>query len=258
MPGPSSLEQRLLHDPIRDDDEPGRRWSAPSRTLLVLSVFIAYHLLAVLVHSLPAPGARPLRAWLARVAETESYLGATGISWSWGVFAPDPPQRNVFTRVVVVDAGGQEWDLGHDILCRRTYPYLLYDRMAKINRQMLRQKQYLLPYAAWVCREWERGHGGEGARTVRLLPITSRIPAPEVAYRTMGYSPAGLDFTESRPENFECTTIPHGQIPPRLRARLGLPSQGVVFHDVARHTWAARGAPGPADGMDASGAPPLE
>jgi len=258
MPGPSSLEQRLLHGPIPDDDEPGRRWSAAPRTLLVLSVFIAYHLLAVLAHSLPAPGARPLRAWLERVAETESYLGATGISWSWGVFAPDPPQRNVFTRVVVVDAGGQEWDLGHDILGRRTYPYLLYDRMAKINRQMLRQKQYLLPYAGWVCRDWERAHGGEGARTVRLLPITSRIPAPEVAYRTMGYSPSGLDLTEARPENFECATIPHGQIPPRLRARFGLPPQGTAFRDVARHSWAARGAPGPAEAVDASGAPPLE
>ena len=258
MPEASSLEQRLLHDPIPDDDEPGRRWSAPPRTLLVLSVFIAYHLLAVLAHSFPAPGARPFQAWLGRVAETDSYLGATGISSSWGVFAPDPPQRNVFTRVIVVDAKGQEWDLGHDILGRRAYPYLLYDRMAKINRQMLRQKQYLLPYAGWVCRAWERGHGGEGARAVRLLPIYSRIPAPEVAYRTMGYSPAGLDIVEARPEIFECATIPHGQLPPRLRARLGLPAQGTVFREVARRGWAARGAPDASEAVDAAGAPPLE
>ncbi|HKZ05252.1 MAG TPA: hypothetical protein VJU81_07250 [Methylomirabilota bacterium] len=258
MLAPSSLEQRLLHDRIPDDDQPGRRWSASRRTLLVLSLFIAYHLLAVLAHSLPAPGARPLRAWLARVAETESYLGATGISWSWGVFAPDPPRRNLFTRVVVVDGSGQEWDLGHDIVGRRAYPYLVYDRMAKINRQMLRQKQYLLPYAGWVCREWERGHGGEGARTVRLLPIYSRIPAPEVAYRTMGYSPAGLNVEEALPEIFECPTIPHGQLPPRLRARLGLPPQGTAFREVARRSWAARGTPGSAEVVEASGPPPLE
>lgn len=255
MPEPSSLEQRLLRDPIPDDDQPGRRWSAPGRTLLVLSVFIAYHLLAVLAHSLPASGARPFRAWLARVVQTESYLGATGISWSWGVFAPDPPRRNVFTRVVVVDRDGQEWDLGHDIVGRRRYPYLVYDRMAKINRQMLRQKEYLLPYAGWVCREWERTHGGEGARAARLLPIYSRIPPPEVAYLTMGYSPTALNFEEALPEIFECSTIPHGQLPPRLRARFGLPPQGTAFRDVARRSWAARGAPGASELVDASGAP---
>lgn len=252
---PSSLEQRLLHDPISDDDKPGRRWAFPRRTMFVLSVFIAYHLLAVLAHSLPAPGARPLRAWLARVAETESYLGAAGISWSWGVFVPEPPKRNVFTRVVVVDGGGREWDLGHDILGRRAYPYLLYDRMAKINRQMLRQRHYLLPYAGWVCREWERGHGGEGARAVRLLPIYSRIPPPEAAYPTMGYSPAGLHFEEASPDVFECPAIPHGQLPPRLRARLGLPARGTAFRDVARPSWAARAERGSADVVDAAGAP---
>jgi hypothetical protein len=258
MPEPSSLEQRLLHAPIPDDDQPGRRWSAPSRTLLVLSVFIAYHLLAVLAHSLPAPEAKSFRSWLARVAETEGYLGAAGISWSWGVFSPDPPKRNVFTRVVVVDGAGQEWDLGHDIVGRRAYPYLLYDRMAKINRQMLRQKQYLLPYAGWVCREWERRHGGEGARMVRLLPIYSRIPTPETAYQTMGYSPTGLDFEEASPEVFECSTIAHGQLPPRLRARLGLPAQGPPFRDVARRSWAARGAAGPSEVVDPAGGSPLE
>jgi hypothetical protein len=174
------------------------------------------------------------------------------------VFAPDAPQRNLFTRVVVVDGSGREWDVGHDILGRRTYPYLLYDRMAKINRQMLRQQQYLLPYAGWVCRDWERGHGGEAARAVRLLPIYSRIPTPEVAYRTMGYSPAGLNFEEALPETFECRTIPHCQMPPYLRARMGLPPQGTAFRDVARRSWAARTASGPSEVMDPSGGPPLE
>lgn len=256
MPGPSSLEQRLLHDPVPDDDRPGRRWAYPRGTMLVLSCFIAYHLTAVLVHSAPMPGARPLRERLARVADTEQYLGATGITWSWGVFAPDPPQRNVFTRVVVVDAGGQEWDLGHDIRGRRAYPYLLYDRMAKINRQMLRQKEYLLLYAGWVCREWEHGHGGAGARTVRLVPVITRIPPPEKAYRAMGYTPAALDFEEALPETFDCASIPHGQMPPRLRARAGLPpSPPGAFREVGRRSWAARGSSAGEEHADSSRAP---
>jgi hypothetical protein len=243
MPEPGSLEQRLLHDPIPDDDAPGRRWAYSLGGSVLLSVFIAYHLLAVLVQSAPGRETRAFRDAVNRYAETEHYLGAAGITWSWAVFAPDPPQRNVFTRVVVVDAGGQEWDLGHDIMGRRAYPYLVYDRLAKVNRQMLRQKEYLVIYAGWVCRDWERGHRGEAPQVVRLLPVTTTIPRPDQAYLAMGYSPRGLDVKESSPEVYECGTIMQGRLPSALRARAGLPPLPPgVFRDVPRRSWASGSA----------------
>lgn len=263
MSARSPLEQRLLHDPIPDDDEPGRPWAYSGMALVVLSLFIAYHLTAVLVHTMPASeGSRALQAVLARRAETENYLGAIGITWLWGVFAPEPPTRNVFTRVLVESADGQEWDLGHEILGRRSYPYLFYDRMAKINRQMLRQREYLRIYAGWVCRSWELGHGGEAARTVRLAPVFTQVPAPSAAFARMGYEPRGLDVVEAEKEVFPCASTAHGQLPPRLRARHGLaaPAPG-SFRDVPRRSWVARASSQEgerAPGSDPASAPALE
>ena len=245
MPEPGSLEQRLLHDPVPDDDAPGERWAYSLGSVVLISVFIAYHLLAVLAQSAPGRENRDFRESMNRLARTEGYLGAAGITWSWAVFAPDPPRRNVFTRVVVVDGAGQEWDLGHDIFGRRAYPYLFYDRLAKVNRQMLRQKEYLAIYAGWVCRDWERGHRGEPARTVRLVPTVTTIPRPDQAYVTMGYSPRGLDVKESSPEVYDCATVAQGRLPTALRARVGLPPLTAgAFRDVPRRSWAARATAG--------------
>ena len=259
MPGRSPLEQRLLHDPIADDDAPTQRWAYPAMATLVLSLFIAYHLTAVLAHTLPTGElGRPFRAFLARHASTDSYLGAAGIASSWGVFAPEPPSRNVFTRVLVEDAEGQEWDLGHDILGRRTYPHLIYDRWGKINRQMLIQREYQPIYAGWVCRDWERRHGGAAARAVRLSPVYTQIPPPRAVYANMGYDPRSLDLHEAKQEVYGCASIAHGQTPSRLRARLGLaPLAPGAFRDVPRRSWAAQPAdrapadvPAPAPSVD--------
>lgn len=247
----SPLAEALLRAPVVADDRTERRWAYPTAEMAALSLFIAFHLLAVLVLSAPPSDAlRPLQRILERHLHAGDYLRTAGIARSWSVFAPDPARQNAFTRVLVEAQDGQEWDLGHDVLGRRHYPYLFYDRLAKINRQMIRRADYRRSYAAWVCRRWEQDHGGQPARAVRLVGIRTRVPSPAQAYVTMGYDPRGLDVEDSPPEIHECATIPHGQLPQNLRARYGLPGPALVFRDVARNTWwnqRARGSGGPAD-----------
>jgi hypothetical protein len=266
----SPLAEALLHAPLAADDEPERPWAYPMVEMVALSVFIAFHLLAVLFLSAPPSDAvRPIQRMLDRHAHAGAYLRTAGIARNWGVFAPDPARQNAFTRVLVEARDGQEWDLGHEALGRRRYPYLFYDRLAKINRLMLRRADYRLSYAAWVCRGWERDHAGEPARAVRLVAIRTRVPSPAQAYVAMGYDPRGLDVEESPPEVHVCATTPHGQLPPDLRARYGLPGPALVFRDMARDTWwdrraRASGAPSEAgvtahvDPTERSSAEPLE
>lgn len=235
------LDQGLLQDPIPEGKRPDRHQGYPGRATVLVSLFIAFHLVAVLVHSAPpSPALGPLQAFLNRHAHTGDYLRAAGIARSWAVFAPDAPRHNVFIRVLVEGADGQEQDLGHEPFGRRQYPYFFYDRMGKINREMLRKKPYRLSYAGWVCREWERRHAGEPAREVRLVPIRTRVPAPAEAYKSMGYAPRGLEVEEAPAEVFPCASTQHGQLPARLRARYGLPTQGAAFRDVPRRSWAGR------------------
>jgi hypothetical protein len=258
----SPVAEVLLHAPVATDDRPERRWAYPKLEMAALSLFLTFHLLAVLVLSVPLSDAvRPLQRMLERHAHAGDYLRTAGIARSWGVFAPEPARQNAFTRVLVEAQDGEEWDLGHDLLGRRRYPYLFYDRLAKINRQMLRRTDYRLSYAAWVCRRWERDQGGQPARAVHLVGIRTRVPTPDQAYVAMGYDPRGLNVEDSPPEIHACATTPHGQLPPDLRARYRLPGPPLAFRDVARSTWwdqRARASGGPADAGDPARADPTD
>src|SRR6185503_17480914 len=110
--GTHSHGQTLRHAaPLADE---GRAVSGGSRLgMACVSVFIAYHLLAVLVHNAPTHGLlRDVQARLEAAAYTASYLKAAGTATSWAVFVPEPPQQNVFVRALVVDAAGAELDQG--------------------------------------------------------------------------------------------------------------------------------------------------
>jgi hypothetical protein len=220
-----------------------------------VSVFIAYHLLAVLVHNAPAQGPlRDVQARLESTAFTASYLKGTGTVTSWAVFVPEPPQQNVFVRALVVDAAGAELDQGLEIYGRRRHPYLLYDRLAKVNRQLVPRAHYRPLYAAWLCRGWERTHG-EAAREARLFPFSTRIPPPEQAYAAMGYRPAELPLVEAAPEVFPCASTPHAQLPRAQRARRNLPPTGAAFVDIGRTTWWTRGETGRGPRLESAPAP---
>lgn len=232
--GEGELADALLHAPMPDDDEPGRRWAYPLWAMVLVSSFILYHTTVLLVHNLPGGGlSRGLHRWFNKHLNMAGYMRATGNSQSWAMFAPNPHRSNIFMRVFVKDADGEVWDVKHDIYGRRTYPYLFYDRMGKINRRIVDQKGYRRYYAAWVCRDWERTHGGEAAEEVQFVKMWTQVPPPGkvFGYRDknglpgwlVGYDPMHLHLHQREEEVVRCRTTRQAQLPNYLRRRYGLP-----------------------------------
>ena len=244
------LAQRLLHQPISDPEaaacQPGSDRILAAFEGLIVSLFIAFHVATLLVYSTPTGGAGVrVRQLFNQYLEMDAYMAASGNGTRWEMFAPNPPRVNPHTRVLVEDARGRVQDLGHEVFGRRSYPYLFFDRLHKISAWGLNEKPSRMIYAAWHCRNWEREHGGEPAVRVRLFRFMTEIPTPEVAYATGGYEPTLLDTRRITDETFECRDLPHGQLSPALRARLGLPpAPEGTFRDVEFVTWRQRVARG--------------
>ena len=224
--GPSEAERlavSLLREPA-PGESPSRPIASSRPTAIVLSLFIAYHAVTLLLHTIPVPALRAVRAALDRPLAIKAYSALSGNPAGWGLFAPDANQANYFMKVLIEDGAGRRRDLQVDFYGRRSYPYLLYDRLASLNRRVAQSDRSLRPvYAAWACRHWERAHGGEPAEAAVLLRRWTRIPAPETAYATMGYHPMGLDPNEDQETRFSCATTPGGRLPDSLRRRFGLP-----------------------------------
>ena len=226
-----SLAETLLHRPVAHDDEPLRRWAYPAWAQLVVTLFILYHGVILLVHNLPSKGlAKGAQRVLNEKLDAHSYWQATGNTQSWAMFAPNPHRSNIFMKVLVKDADGEVWDLKHDIYGKRSYPYLWYDRMGKINRRIIDQKGYRRHYAAWVCRQWERDHDGEPAEEVQFVKMWTRIPPPQAVFERaqgnifrMGYDPMQLQLQQREEDAISCSTNRHAQLPDYLRERYGLP-----------------------------------
>jgi hypothetical protein len=234
-----SLARSLLHEPVASNDAPDRRWAYPTWAMALVSLFVAYHAATLLVHNLPGGGfSRGLHTFFNKYLKGSEYFRVTGLAQSWGMFAPNPHRTNSFMRVLVEGQDGEVWDLAHDIYGRRRYPYLFYDRMGKINRRIVEARGYQRHYAAWVCREWEREHGGEALRGVRFVRMWNRIPPPEKVYRFMYYDPMDLYLHVVDEDSFECATLQHGQLPNEQRERLGLePRPDEEIRDIVLRTW---------------------
>jgi hypothetical protein len=219
------LAVSLLRGPTPDESA-SRPIASSTPVAIVLSLFIAYHAVTLLLHTVPVPALRAVRAALDRPLAISAYSALNGNPRGWGLFAPDANQANYFMKVLIEDATGRRRDLQVDFYGRRTYPYLLYDRLASLNRRVAQSEVALRPvYAAWACRDWERTHGGEPAEAAVLIRRWTLIPAPEKAYATMGYHPMGLDPNEDQETRFACATTPGGRLPDALRRRFGLPPQ---------------------------------
>lgn len=237
--GGSDLAEALLHQPVATDDRPDRRWAYPLWGIVLVSCFVAYHAAMLLVHNLPGGGlSKGIHTFFHKHFKMNDYMRATGNTQSWAMFAPNPHRSNIFMKVLVKDQEGEVWDLAHDIYGRRTYPYLFYDRMGKINRRIVDQKGYRRHYAAWVCREWERTHGGEPAVEVQFVKMWTRIPPPEKVYKYMWYDPMKLHLHQREEDVIRCKHTRHAQLPNYLRERMGLPLvDDHVFRDVTMRTW---------------------
>jgi len=231
----SSLASTLLRSPLHGTETvDGGGWAYGRFGVALVSLFIGYHALSLLLHVTPHGGlAKRAREVLGHGLKTGAYIRASANNQTWSMFAPNPHRSNVFVRVLAEDRAGEVWDLGHDMHGRRRYPYVFYDRMAKINRRLADRSAYLGPYAAWVCREWERTHGGEPARRVHLVKISTRVPPPQVvvpapkkirpSWTSVGHDPLRLQLKRKPLKVFECAMLPEGQLSPERRAQLGLP-----------------------------------
>ncbi|MCY1057107.1 hypothetical protein [Nannocystis sp. SCPEA4] len=232
------LADALLRAPPAEDaaDDP---WAYRGWTALVVSLFILYHLLALLQHTTPSGGlAERFNRRLAETLRSGAYMRATSSVQSWAMFAPNPHRTNMFLQVRVVTSDGSEWDLLHDIYGRRDYPYFFYDRMGKINRRLLEQERYQSPYAAWVCREWARTHGGEAPVRVNFTKLWTKVPHPSKVISTMGFDPFALKLHKEDLPGFDCATTPHAQMPDAVRARYGFaPLPEGAFIDIEENTW---------------------
>ncbi|MGH7392200.1 MAG: hypothetical protein ACREM3_22475 [Candidatus Rokuibacteriota bacterium] len=206
---------------------------------ILLTLFIAYHVTVLLVSNLPSRGPTRGLHWIfTHYAQMGLYLEATGSPQNWGLFSPNPARTNEYVRVLVKDRNGGSTDVQHDTYGRQRYPYLWYDYLRKVNRRLGTVRAYQRGYAAWVCRTWERAHGGRPAVEVRFVRLSTRIPSPPVAYTTMGYDPMALPVHETDAGMHTCAELPHGQLPPSLRRRFGLPAvpEG-TFKPADLHTW---------------------
>lgn len=229
-------------------------------------MYVLYHAVVLLVHNLPSGGlARglhksfddgfsvrffaepndPKSGFSIGTPSMRNYMRATGNTQSWAMFAPNPHRSNVFMKVLVKDKNGDIFDLKHDIWQVDRYPYLFYDRMGKINRRIIEQKGYRRHYAAWVCRDWERTHGGEAPEEVQYVKMWTRIPEPEkVIGRARGnplymtYNPWELHLHQREEDKIKCSTTRHGQLPNYLRERYGFePIDEKVFRGIDNRTW---------------------
>lgn len=228
------LAAGLLHAPIAGDVPGARRWAYPPWGIALVSVFVLYHTLTLLLHATPNGGfARELFGALDAALEVNGYMRATSNTQSWSMFAPNPHRANIYIQVFVEDDEGALWDLAHDSYGRRSWPYVFYDRMDKINRRLGEQEHYLQPYGAWVCRAWERAHEGRPARRVKFVKAWSDVPPPAKVYEapesirypwsTMGFDPMRLPQEKRELRTVDCRTSRQAQLSPALRERFGLP-----------------------------------
>lgn len=232
------LADALLRGPVAED-APGERWAYRGVAAVFVSLFILYHLVALLQHTTPSGGlAQKWNRKLGAALKISAYMRATSSVQSWAMFAPNPHRSNQYLQVRVVTADGEETDLRHDIYGQRDYPYFFYDRMGKINRRLLEQERYQAHYAAWVCREWALTHGGEAPVRVNYTKMWTKLPPPAQAIESGGFDPYALKLYKEDLEGFDCATTVHAQLPDPIRARHGLPPLPPgAFRDLDEPTW---------------------
>lgn len=243
-----SLAQSLLHDEPSgaSGDDGERRWAYPWWGMALASLFIAYHATILIVFNLPRSGLSvQLHRTFGEHLEMRDYLRTTGSVQTWAMFAPNPHRRNLFMRVMTVDAQGEVWDMQLDIYGRDRSPYLFYDRMAKINRRIIDERSYRRHFAAWVCRNWERTHDGESAQEVRFIKMWTRVPKPQDVFdhaqgelASMWFDPKKLPLKTHTEDAISCMNTRQAQLPPYLRERYGFePASATHYRPAFMRTW---------------------
>jgi hypothetical protein len=239
-----ALSESLLHgDAVASDRRPSSRWAYSLWGILVVSVFVLYHVSVLLVWNLPGKGLlKTFHSSFLEQVKGKQYFGGTRNNQSWAMFAPNPNRTNNFVQVYVEDLDGGLWDFEQDIWEEDRYPYLWYSREGKINRRIDGKKHLQRMYGAWVCREWERQNQGQPAKSVRFVRRVTRVPHPQEVIENGGWDQWQAPTEQTEQETINCKTTQHGQLPNELRVRYGFeprePSEEErVFRDITQRTW---------------------
>ncbi len=206
-------------------------WSYGPVGRVIIGGLIVWHLAAVATWLMPDKDSLGSFRKDARKA-VGHYLAVTQTAQGWGMFAPNPPRRNSFMKVLVTDQNGDVWDLRTDVYAaeQKPIPWIWNTRQRKMNRRIIGseggRRAYRVWYGRYECRAWARSHGGEMPRKVELIKVSYAIPTPEQA-REQGYYIAEQRLEEFGSEKLTHTTTcavePLGQLPNYIRERDGLP-----------------------------------
>lgn len=150
-----------------------------------------------------------------------TWLRGTATNQSWNMFAPNPPRANVFLKTVVVEADGDRWDLRNNAFTYRPNPWIVNDRMRKMQRRMSdKGKWYLRYWAAYHCRDWAL-RTGEMPERIVITKLVTRIPGPKKVKRKGWYDPRRLKVKEHDLQEHKCAG--RGELPAYMLERRGLP-----------------------------------
>ncbi|NVB37774.1 hypothetical protein G6O69_08010 [Pseudenhygromyxa sp. WMMC2535] len=246
----ATLGSRVKPSPAADDAEraraqamrpgEGERWAYAPLGRTLLTVFLIYHMAAVIYTQIPEKDSwSTFRKPMSSVVG--DYLRTTQTTQGWGMFAPNPPRRNVFLRVMVVDTDDEIYDLNTDVyacfapgatedICDAIYPlpWIWYTRQRKMNRRIAGSEGgngswYQKWHARYVCRRWELDRGHLPKR-VELYRVTYPIRSPEKAFGNP-YDPKeqyNRFGSHKKIYTTECAKSPLGQMSNEVRARHGL------------------------------------
>jgi hypothetical protein len=238
------LHESLLHgEAVASGRRPDSPWAYSLWGILVVSVFVLYHASVLLIWNLPSKGlAKPFHSSFLEHTKGKQYFSGTRNNQSWAMFAPNPNRTNNFVHVYVEDLEGELWDFEQDIWAEDRYPYFWYSRMGKINRRIDGKKHFQRMYGAWVCREWERQHEGQPAKTVSFVRRVSRVPMAKEVLANDGWDQWQARSEQTQQETIHCKTVLHGQLPNELRVRYGLEPRSEeeeerIFRDLSMRTW---------------------
>ena len=222
---------------------PALAYGATGRALALGAV--VWHASAVALHLFPS---YPIfNKWKSPARSIFStWLRGTGTSQSWRMFAPNPPRANTFMKTVVVLEDGRRFDLRNNSFHydeesgppSRPNPWIINDRMRKMQRRMVgKGKWYLRYWAQYQCREWALEHG-EMPQKIVISKLVTHIPPPEVisfwvpekfrghkhssgAVSGQPYDPRKLKVSERDVQTHSCRN--GGELPLFMKERYGLP-----------------------------------
>lgn len=239
------MSERLSESLLRGrpglvDRRPSSPWAYSLWGILVVSVFVFYHVAVLLVWNSPGVSlAKDFHDSFLKQVKGHEYFRGSNNTQGWDMFAPNPTRTNAFVHVFVTDQEGVLWDFEQDIWENDRYPYWFYDRRGKINRRIDGKKHFQRIYGAWVCREWERINDGEPAVSVKFVRRWTTVPDPAEVIAKGGWNQWEAPFKQIEQETITCKTATHGQLPNQLRERYGLETidEDKEFRAVREKTW---------------------